>query len=117
VTGRRRLEAEAFAAEARLLACELEIEQWLRLRAEQQRAACRSRPSPVAADFAPGKRLPGATSPVADEDRLDRGFARLMLETPSHYPNVRGMTFEQVVRIVRRQRLGTLCVRAPSALL
>jgi hypothetical protein len=92
---RARLEHEAFAAQARLLACELEIEQWLLLRAEQQRAACRSRPSPV-----------------ADEDRLDRGFARLMLETPSHYPNVRGMTVEQVVRLVRRQRLDTVHVRA-----
>jgi hypothetical protein len=45
-------------------------------------------------------------SPVDDEDALDRSFAELALANPSHYPDFRGMSLEQVVRIVRSLRLG-----------
>jgi hypothetical protein len=91
---RARLEHEAFAAQARLLACELEIEGWLRLRASQQQAARRLRPS--AAD---------------GEDLLDRSWASFVLANPRHYPAYRGMPVDTVTRIVRRQRLDTVHVR------
>jgi hypothetical protein len=56
--------------------------------------------------YAARARLRGLAPPV-DQDAIDdREWAELMLATPSHYPAYRGMSLEQVVRIVRSWRLN-----------
>jgi hypothetical protein len=66
--------------------CEWEVRDWL--------AAGRPRTRPA------------RRSASVDEDLLDREFAQLMLDIPSHYPHVRGWSLEAVARLVRNQRLN-----------
>jgi hypothetical protein len=88
-SSRSRAERELFAAEAALLALELETEDWLRSRA------------------LPVRRAP---DPEAEADEADRVWARFMVDNPRLYSayagiNLKGLSLRTVQAIVRRIRL------------
>jgi hypothetical protein len=93
MANRALLQAEVFAAEARLRIVEWQIED--RLRSRQARPSPRQAPAPA--------RRTATVAPI-DQDALDEQFARDMLAMPRQYPAYRDWPLESLTQLVRAWR-------------